>query len=427
MTLSDLHKKRVAVVGVGVSNRPLVRLLEKVGADITLFDKKDIPRELSHLPAHTGDDYLEKLNADIIFRSPGVKPFEPRIEDAVKNGAVLTSEIEMFMDVCPCKIFGVTGSDGKTTTTTILGKMLSAMGHTVHIGGNIGTPLLDKAETMSPNDIVVLELSSFQLMTMQKSPHVAVITNLSPNHLDWHRDMDEYVLAKTNIYKHGSNRVVLNGNNELCRRLKCENTVYFGHGKDCSVKIDGGVLLNGRRILDAGDIILPGAHNVENYAAAIAACEPPPEAAKAVASSFGGVEHRLELAGEINGVKYYNDSIASSPTRTIAGLRVFEKKVILIVGGRPKVGFEDLAAVVGDHVKTALLVGEAASAIRTAFETKVTLIDCRDIPTAVVTAYDLAEPGDIVLLSPACTSFDQFNNFEERGRLFKSCVRELGS
>lgn len=427
MTLSDLNKKRVAVIGVGVSNRPLVRLLEDAGAYITLFDKKSIPRELSHLPAHTGDNYLENLEADVIFRSPGVKPFEPQIETAVKKGAVLTSEIELFMDICPCQIFGVTGSDGKTTTTTILGKMLTAMGRKVHVGGNIGKPLLANVTEISENDAVVLELSSFQLMTMRKSPDIAVITNLSPNHLDWHKDMDEYVSAKTNIYKHGAKRIVLNGNNELCRQLKCENPVYFGHGESCAVKIDNDILLNGRKVLDTRDILLPGAHNIENYAAAIAVCEPPPEAAKAIASSFSGVEHRLELADKIGGVKYYNDSIASSPTRTIAGLRVFEKKVILIVGGRPKVGFDDLAAVVGDHVKTALLVGEAAEAIRTAFGNKVTMIDCRDIPTAVVTAYDLAEAGDIVLLSPACTSFDQFNNFEERGRLFKSCVKELGS
>jgi UDP-N-acetylmuramoylalanine--D-glutamate ligase len=414
-------------VGIGVSNRPLVRLLEDAGAIITLYDKKEPPDEFKHLSAYTGDEYLDELSGDVIFRSPGVKPFEKGIIRAVENGAVLSSEIELFMEHCPCEIIGVTGSDGKTTTTTIIGKMLNAMGKNVHVGGNIGTPLLDKLDSISSGDTVVLELSSFQLMTMRKSPSTALITNISPNHLDWHRTMEEYISAKANICKYGAKRIVLNHDNSICRSLPCDNPVYFGHGESCTVKItDNIITYNETVILDTRDILIPGVHNIENYAAAIAACNPMPEIAKHVAMSFGGVEHRLELAAEIGGVKYYNDSIASSPTRTIAGLRVFDKKVILIAGGRAKVGFNDLSAVAGNYIKAALLVGEATGDIHAALEnTGVELFDCGDIRTAVAKAYVMSEPGDIVLLSPACTSFDQFNNFEERGRLFKECVAGL--
>lgn len=415
-------------MGIGVSNRPLVRLLEDAGAaSITLYDKKALPDEFKHLPAHTGDGYLNNLNGDVIFRSPGVKPFEPGIIRAVENGAILTSEIELFIEHCPCEIIGVTGSDGKTTTTTIIGKMLEAMGRIVHVGGNIGTPLLDRLDSISPDDSAVLELSSFQLMTMRKSPQTALITNISPNHLDWHRDMEEYITAKANIYKYGAKRVILNRDNPICRNLPCEKAEYFGCGDNCAVTIGGGVIkCNGDVILETRDILIPGEHNIENYAASIAVCRPTPEAAKSVAESFGGVEHRLELVAEIDGVKYYNDSIASSPTRTIAGLRVFDKKVILIAGGRAKVGFHDLAVVAGEHIKAALLVGEAAVDIReTLGATGVELFDCGDIRTAVAKAYVTAEPGDIVLLSPACTSFDQFENFEERGKVFKECVEGL--
>ncbi|MCL2081286.1 MAG: UDP-N-acetylmuramoyl-L-alanine--D-glutamate ligase [Oscillospiraceae bacterium] len=426
MTVSSLGGKRVAVVGVGVSNRPLVRLLLNAGADVTLYDKKGAPAGFD-LPARTGADYLSGLSADVIFRSPGVKPFEPDIIRAVEGGAVLTSEIELFIESCPCGIIGVTGSDGKTTTTTIIGRMLAAAGRTVHVGGNIGTPLLDRLDDISPEDIVVLELSSFQLMTVKKSPDTAVITNISPNHLDWHRSMEEYIEAKSNIFRHGAKRVVLNGDNGICRGLGLENAVYFGRGDGCDVRIGGGaVTYGGEVILETRDILIPGEHNVENYAAAIAACLPSPEDAKSVAESFGGVEHRLELVAEIGGVKYYNDSIASSPTRTAAGLRIFEKKVILIAGGRPKVGFGELAASAKEHIKAALLVGEAAAELGAALrEAGVEAVDCGDIPAAVRAARGMAGPGDVVLLSPACTSFDQFENFEERGRVFRDCVAKL--
>ncbi|MCL1820752.1 MAG: UDP-N-acetylmuramoyl-L-alanine--D-glutamate ligase [Oscillospiraceae bacterium] len=426
MTFDCFRGKKIAVIGIGVSNKPLVRLLENAEADITLYDKNTPPTEFAHLPAHSGENYLDNLSADIIFRSPGVKPFEPQIVKAVENGAVLTSEIELFIENSPCEIFGVTGSDGKTTTTTILGKMLTAMGRTTHVGGNIGTPLLDKLDDIKPEDAAVLELSSFQLMTMKKSPRTAVITNVSPNHLDWHRSMKEYISAKTNVFKYSSERIILNYENNICRELECDNPVFFGRNEACQILIrDGGIYVGEQKVLDTNDILLPGEHNIENFAAAIAACLPAPEAAKTVANTFGGVEHRLELVTELDGVKYYNDSIASSPTRTLAGLRVFDKKVILIAGGRPKVGFEPLAEAAEKHIKTALLVGEASGSIRAALEGKTKLIDCGDIVSAVKTAYEIAKSGDIVLLSPACTSFDQFRNFEDRGNLFKKCVNSL--
>ncbi|MCL2085159.1 MAG: UDP-N-acetylmuramoyl-L-alanine--D-glutamate ligase [Oscillospiraceae bacterium] len=434
--LGHMRGRRVAIVGAGVSNMPLLRLLAGAGAQISVHDRGDISLpELPGITLHTGPGYLDEIDAEYIFRSPGVKPFEPQLQAAVARGCVMTSEMDVFMQVCPCPIYAVTGSDGKTTTTTILKLLLETTGRRVFAGGNIGVPLLDKAGQMAHDDIVVLELSSFQLMTMKYSPHVAVITNITPNHLDWHRGMEEYITAKSNIFRHQNtgDRVILNYDSAPLRELASRFSLwpyYFSRSKSFrdGVWIDGETIMRDSvPVMRISDILIPGAHNVENYMAAVAAAGPAvkPQSILEVAKNFTGVEHRLELVAEIGGVRYINDSIASSPTRTLAGLRVFGRKVLLIAGGRPKVPFTELEAVIGDYAKAVLLVGQAAPRLRESFEGKTGLFDCGTVDNAVRRAAEMAVPGDIVLLSPACTSFDQFKNFEERGALFKKTVMEL--
>ncbi len=386
------------------------------------------------------------LDAELIFRTPGLRPDLPEIAAAVQNGAVLTSEMEVFFDVCPCRIIGVTGSDGKTTTTSIIAELLREAGHAVHVGGNIGTPLLSRADGMSPDDLAVLELSSFQLMTKKKSPSVAIVTNLTPNHLDMHTDMAEYVEAKRNIlrYQPPSGTAVLNRDNGITRGFAggARGNVLFFSLKD---RVENGVYLDGGTIytasggsaeplLDATRILLPGVHNIENYMAAFAAVRGlvGRDACVRVAETFRGVAHRIELVRTLRGVRYYNDSIASSPTRTIAGLRSFGQKVVLIAGGKDKgVPFAALGPEIIEHVKTLVVTGLTAAKLRDAvrcapgYAGSPEIIEREDFADAVLAAHKAAESGDIVLLSPACTSFDRFKNFEERGNTFKEIVNGL--
>ncbi|GHV06905.1 UDP-N-acetylmuramoylalanine--D-glutamate ligase [Clostridia bacterium] len=420
MSICDLNGKRVAVLGVGISNRPLVKLLMSAGAELSLFDRKAEALYTYDCQKFSGDNYLDSLpniGAEFIFRSPGVKPFEPKIDTAVSAGATLTSEMEVFFDMCPCPIYAVTGSDGKTTTTSILALLLEGAGLKVFKGGNIGTPLLDKFGEMKPGDAVVVELSSFQLMTMKKSPRTAVITNLSPNHLDWHRSLEEYIDAKVNIarFQRENARLIMNFDNDLSRKT-AEN---YGLNPEWFTK--------SRLTLNPADIKIRGEHNLENFLAAVAAAGDlvTPEIVRSVARGFNGVPHRMELVAEIGGAAYYNDSIATSPTRTIAGLKTFERKVLLIAGGKPKMPFDELAAVVGDYAKVVLAFGASQDEIARAFAGKVDVISCGTVENAACKARDLATRGDAIVLSPACTSFDQFRNFEERGDLFKKTVKEF--
>ncbi len=455
MTLSEYLKalsgRRVTVLGIGVSNRPLIRLLLAHGIDVTARDRS--PREklsgatdLEALGCKLvlGDNcYLDGIDADVIFRSPGIRPDLPQILEAVKNGAELTSEMEAFFEVCPCQIFAVTGSDGKTTTTTVLSEILKADGRTVHVGGNIGTPLLDKAGEMKAEDVCVLELSSFQLMTMKKSPNRAVITNVAPNHLDVHKDMAEYVRAKKNIFINVPQPqvVALNADNEITRSFSREagNGIRYFSRKDVvenGAYVENGVLytsLNGKAeaVLPAEKIFLPGQHNVENYLAAFAvACDLVEQTSMVqTAENFHGVPHRIEFVREIRGVRYYNDSIASSPSRTTAGLRSFTDKVILIAGGKDKgVPFDDLGKEICGHVKKLVLTGLAREKIKKAVLDAggdMPIIEKEDFRDAVLAAAGEAQSGDVVLLSPACTSFDCFKNFEERGNTFKEIINNL--
>ena len=457
--LSSLCDKTVAVIGIGVSNRPLIELLLSRGIMVTACDKKDrtalgpLAKELEGKGCRLqlGEGYLRNLTEDIIFRTPGMRPDLPELTAAVERGSTLTSEMEVFFEVCPCPILAVTGSDGKTTTTTIIAKLLRAAGRTVHLGGNIGHPLLAETGTMKPDDIAVLELSSFQLMTMTQSPHIAVITNLAPNHLDVHKDYAEYITAKENIFTHqtGQDIAVFNADNEITRsfigrqkggvltfsrRETVERGAYLApgiSGEGQAVWMSNG---QGRRcVLPLADIKLPGIHNVENYMAAISAVDGlvPDKVIRDFARNFGGVEHRIELVRELDGVRYYNDSIASSPSRTIAGLNSFPEKVVLIAGGKDKgISYDCLGPVVNGHVKLLILCGATAGVIRSSVEqaenySGLEIVDVEDYRQAVSLARARTAPGDVVILSPASTSFDRFANFMERGRVFKEIVNQL--
>ena len=450
--LDSLKDKTVAVIGIGVSNTPLLEMLLREGIDVTACDKRtredlgDDARtwENKGCKLQLGPDYLKGIHQDVIFRTPGLRPDVPELLTAIENGSELTSEMEVFFKVCPCPIIAVTGSDGKTTTTTIIAELLKAAGRTVHVGGNIGHPLLCEAGEMRETDAVVLELSSFQLMSMQHSPHIAVITNLAPNHLDMHKGMEEYVAAKENIFRHQKvgDVAIFNLDNDITReqgnravgdvryfsrREEPKNGVFL-RGEDIIVRKDGAE----RRLMTTADIKLPGVHNVENYMAAIAAVDGlvPDDVIVNFAREFGGVEHRIELVRTYRGVRYYNDSIASSPSRCIAGLRSFKEKVILIAGGYDKhIPFDVLGPEIVEHVKLLVLCGATAEKIRTAVEKAPgyapgtpEIIDISPFEKAVETARDRAQDGDVVTLSPACAAFDQFKNFMERGKTFKSIV-----
>ena len=449
-----LKGKKVLVLGVGVSNRPLVRLLLRYGIDVTCCDKttrEKLDAEVLELEAqgaklHLGEGYLDGLEGDVVFRTPGLHPDTPQIRALREAGATITSEMEAFFAVCPAPIIAVTGSDGKTTTTTLISELLKQQGFKVWIGGNIGTPLLDRADEMKPEDKVVLELSSFQLMYFPYSPHVAVITNLSPNHLDIHRDMEEYITAKENLYLHqrAEDLLILNRDNEITHSFVPKaraRVLEFSRQTEPERGVflrDGVLWRKGEtteKIMDQSEILLPGIHNVENYMAAILAVGElvSDENIRIVARRFGGVEHRIELVREKDGVRYYNDSIASSPTRTIAGLRSFSQKLILIAGGSDKhIPFEPLGPEIVDHVKILILSGATAPKIEAAVlgapnyvPGSPEILHEENFYEAVRLASRVAKPGDVVILSPAGPAFDKFKNFMVRGKEFKKTVMSL--
>ena len=446
-----LKDKRVVVLGIGVSNRPLIRLLLEYGISVTACDRTErqnldaevLELELAGAELRVGASYLDDLQADVVFRTPGMHPNIPALQKLRANGAVITSEMEAFFTVCPCPILAVTGSDGKTTTTTLIAEILKQAGKQVWIGGNIGQPLLPAAKQMTPEHLAVVELSSFQLMHMKQSAHVAVITNLAPNHLDVHKDMGEYIEAKENIYlyQNASDRVVFNLDNAITAGFgsKAKGAVSWFSRKTQNVDgawFDGEtVYFRGTPVMKRDDILLPGLHNVENYMAALCAVEEyaDTEDVLAVARSFGGVEHRIELVRTLNGVRYYNDSIASSPSRTIAGLHSFEQKVILIAGGYDKkIPFDVLGPEVVSHVKRLILCGSTAEKIKQAViqapdyaPGNPEIVITNTLQDAVLDAKSHAVSGDVVTLSPACAAFDQFKNFMVRGRAYKEMVNAL--
>ena len=447
-----LKGRTVAFCGVGRTHMPLIKLFQEKGAVVTVRDQRpleklgengEILRSLG-VELRLGEDYLQDLNEDIIFRTPGMRYHLPQLEEARARGCAVTSELELFFRLCPCKIYGVTGSDGKTTTTSIIAEFLKAQGRTVHLGGNIGKPLLPEIESIAPEDVAVVELSSFQLISMRESPDVAVVTNLSPNHLDVHKDMQEYIDAKKNILLHQGalSRTVLNAGNEITAAFAPEvrgDCWMFRRGApvERGVWCDGeNIYVHGEKLLEVSQIKIPGWHNVENYMAAIAAVwgDVEPQTIRHVAETFAGVEHRAEFVRELGGVKYYNDSIATSPTRVISGmLSLFPQKILMIAGGYDKhIPFEPLGPAVCEKVKTLILLGSTAQKIQDAVmaapqyrEGCPEILRVETMEEAVAAAAAHAQPGDIVSLSPACAAFDLYPNFEVRGRHFKEIVNKL--
>ena len=443
---ASVKGKNITVIGIGISNLPLIKYLVANGANVKACDKRekdDLGETYDELTSLSvtlclGENYLSDIDGDIIFKTPGMRYDVPELLAAKEKGAVVTSEMEVFFDVCPSHIIAVTGSDGKTTTTTLIHKMMTEAGYKTWLGGNIGNPLLTQAGEMQKDDWVILELSSFQLHTMRKSPEIAVITNLSPNHLDVHKDYQEYIDAKKNImlYQTADNVLVTNADNEVAAQIGKEakgEIRYFSRSNEAFVYLDGDIIKRkNTEVLNINDIKIPGMHNVENYMTAIAAVYGlvDDDVIVNIAKEFGGVEHRIELVRTLDGVRYYNSSIDSSPNRTINTLRVFPEKVIMISGGKDKgIPYDEIGPAIIEHVKTLILIGATSDKIEEAYIKAgggdVKIIRKSDYKDVVETARAEAKPGDVVLLSPASTSFDMFKNFEERGKLFKRLVNEL--
>ncbi len=458
--LQDLIQgKKVAFIGAGVSHKRCIEQFVELGAQVTLCDQKksledfgayaDTLRRL-HVRLSLGEHYTDGFaGQDIIMRTPGYEYYKPELQAALQAGTKVTSEVELFFELCPCEIVAVTGSDGKTTTTTLISKMFEAAGRKVFLGGNIGAALLPQLADVTPEAVAVVELSSFQLISMRVSPKVAVVTNVTPNHLDHHKDMQEYIDAKRNIllWQVPPCRAVLGFENEISRGMQkdckgeqvwftrlhdTDKGAFLRESDDTLCYAENGVVTP---ILPRAEVKLRGLHNVENLLAAIAAVwgRVPVEAMRQVGSTFTGVEHRIEPVRTLDGVTYYNDSIASSPTRTIAGLRSFNQKIILIAGGYDKkIPYEPLAPEILTHVKTLVLMGATGPRIEAAVracpgfdESALTILHADSMQHAVELARGAAQPGDVVSLSPASASFDLYPNFEVRGRDYKNIVKNL--
>ncbi len=446
-----LRGKKVAVCGIGRNNTPVIRQFLSHGAVVTACDRRtredlgETAADLERAGAvlKLGESYLSSLDTmDLILRTPGMKPYLPPFMSAREKGIPVTSEMEIFFALCPCPIYAVTGSDGKTTTATIMAGLLEASGKNVFLGGNIGRPLMPEIDKISPSDATVVEMSSFQLTMMDQSPYVAVVTNISPNHLDWHTDMDEYIEAKRNLVAHQKtgDRAVLNADDPITASFAQStraDVLFFSRAAEQSgtwLRDDGWLCMTRdgvtTPIVRKNEIRLPGEHNLENYLAAFAAVwgEVEPAVMAEYAGTFAGVPHRCELVRERNGVKWYNDSIGTSPSRTVAGLRSFDRKVILIAGGYDKhIPYDPLGRAAAQTVKAAVLMGDTASAIERAIRRYSTLpiVRVNTMEEAVSEANRLAGEGDCVFLSPASASFDKYRNFEERGEHFRKCVEAL--
>lgn len=467
--LEFLKNKKVAFVGMGVANTPCAEWLASYGVEVYACDKRDkayigedICARLEALGVHfsLGEDYLDILpQMDIIFRSNGILPFQNSwIGECINRGQIVTSEMEVFFSFCTAKTIAVTGSNGKTTTTTIISKMLEAEGKKVFLGGNIGKALMPELDKITEKDYAVVELSSFQLLTMGNmvhKPDIAVVTNIESTHLDHHISLDEYVDSKRNIliYQGCDARTVLNadcdysiGNRvyhdmrydvrgklfEFSLTYPVENGAYLADNGDIIYAENGSETI----VMNKEDIIIPGIHNVANYCTAISAVWGivKPETMKMVAQTFGGVEHRIEFVREYKGVKYYNDSIATSPSRVISGLNAFNQKIIMICGGSDK--GNDMTAMVPyilDKVKLLVLNGATADKIYDAVvsskdykNSNLQIVKTDTMENALTIAKDKSVSGDIVSLCPACPAFDQFKTFEYRGRRFKELVNGFG-
>ena len=454
--LALLDGKRLIFVGLGVSHAALIEQLAGHGLDITVCDKREAG-QLSGacktladkgVKMLLGKDYPDAFEGDVLFRTPGMYFFSPELSDFRARGGVVTSEMELFCRFCPCPILAVTGSDGKTTTTTLTAELLLAEGYTVHLGGNIGRALLPELEHIRPDDLAVAELSSFQLISMRCAPQVSVVTNMTPNHLDVHKDMPEYIGAKKNIYAHQDafSLTVLGADNPITASMvpevrgRCETFSLKGRVQNGAYLRADGMLCRVRGgeeqpIVHRDEIRLPGGHNVANLLAAICAAgdRVSAQTIAGVAREFSGVEHRIELVRTLGGANWYNDSIATSPTRAMAGLASFSRKIILIAGGYDKnLDFAPLAPALTEKVKLLILMGTTADKIESALrgfsgykDGEPIILRANDMAHAVSLAYEHAREGDVVSLSPASASFDSYPNFEARGRHFKELVQAL--
>ncbi len=449
--------RKVAVIGLGVSNLPLIDYLYEKKAQVTVFDERtidNIPKEIINkintygFENSFGKNCLEKLKGfNIIFRSPSCLPTKPELQEEASRGAIVTTEVEMLMEMCPCKIIGVTGSDGKTTTTSMINAILKKAGYNTFLGGNIGIPLFTKLPEITPKDIVVLELSSFQLMNMNVSPDIAVITNITPNHLNIHKDYEEYIEAKKNIFKNQNENgiLILNYDNDITRNCakEAKGKVVFFSSKE---KLDNGYIVDGniikecedkvrKHILNTDEVILRGNHNFQNIATAIAATKTlvDTDAAVEAIKEFKPVEHRIEFVREINGVKWYNDSASSSPTRTLSGINAFNENIILIAGGYDKnLDYKPIAKTVVNKVSTVILIGQTAEKIYDVVKEesekqnkKINIYMCDSLEQTIDIAKKNSKKGDVVLFSPASASFDMFKNFADRGEKFKNLVNKI--
>ncbi len=442
---NKLKSSKIAILGLGVSNIPLLEYLHNLGCDVVVFNTKPLDKNLIDKLNTYKIKYYNKENAfdylhgfDIIFRSPSILPTRKELVIAKEEGAVITSEIRELLHLAPCKVIGVTGSDGKTTTTTLINEILKANSYHTFLGGNIGTPLFTKLPEMKKEDIIVLELSSFQLMDMDISPDISIITNIAENHLDIHSSFEEYIDAKKNIFKYQDNKGILvtNADNEITNKFKGNGeTRYFSRSKQTNYFYTDGTYIyyNGKKILNKNDIKLRGIHNLENISTALTAVIDLIDLDKSieVIKNFNGVEHRLEFVREINNVKWYNDSVSSSPTRTIAGLYSYDEKIVLIAGGYDKhLDYTNIAKPILDKVTKLILMGDTKEKIYNAVTTSVTnpnieIYKCNTLQEVVDKAKEVAIPGEIVLFSPASASFDMFKNFADRGNQFKDLVNKL--
>ena len=442
---NKLKSSKIAILGLGVSNIPLLEYLHNLGCDVVVFNTKPLDKNLidklnlykiKYYNEENAFDYLHGF--DIIFRSPSILPTRKELVIAKEEGAIITSEIRELLHLAPCKVIGVTGSDGKTTTTTLINEILKANSYHTFLGGNIGTPLFTKLPEMAKEDIIVLELSSFQLMDMDISPDISIITNIAENHLDIHSSFEEYIDAKKNIFKYQDNKGILvtNADNEITNKFKGNGeTRYFSRSKQTNYFYTDGAYIyyNGKEILSKNDIKLRGIHNLENIATALTAIIDLIDLDKSieVIKNFNGVEHRLEFVREINNVKWYNDSVSSSPTRTIAGLYSYDENIVLIAGGYDKhLDYTNIAKPILDKVTKLILMGDTKEKIYNAVTTSsmnpnIEIYKCNTLQEVVNKAKEVAIPGEIVLFSPASASFDMFKNFADRGNQFKDLVNKL--
>jgi len=495
MNMIDWKNKKVAVLGLGVEGLSSVRFLVKRGAKVTVLDRKkeeELEEAIQKLTIYSSSDAESRvqksdLNSssrltsfsrtitfrggesclkdlkkfDVIVRSPGVKRNLPEILEAEKNGVVITSQTKIFFDLCPCPIIGVTGTKGKGTTSTLIYEMLkksfdsaphqtgqgSAQDKHVYLGGNIGKPPFEFLDKLNPQSWVVLELSSFQLQDLTKSPHIAIILMLTSEHLDYHKDVNEYVDAKRNIvrFQNSSDFAIINRDylasheSDIHTNAKVFKVSKEGKvGEGCFVK-DGAVKLKIKneklKIIDTKDILLPGKHNLENVCAAVMASTivgVSKENIVKVLKTFKGLEHRLELVGEVNGVRYYDDSFSTTPETAIAAIKAFENPEILILGGSSKGSdFTELGRVINEakNIKAIIGIGVEWKRIKAQFiihNSEFIIIErAKDMKTIIAAVSKIAEPGDVVLLSPACASFDMFKNYKDRGEQFKKEVRKI--